>query len=50
MVIHIRDGKHEGELGVIINTSNNIHEVLTLEGDIHYYTLDSKEVIKGDYK
>lgn len=44
--IEIKDGKHKGELGVIVDTNpfNGVRKVLTLEGDCHYFDKDGKEV------
>ncbi len=44
-IIEIKDGKHSGESGVVIKISKDgIKEVLTLEGDIHYYNQGNFEV------
>ena len=45
--IEIKDGKHKGELGVVIEKlPNGKLKTLTLEGDIHYYDKEGKEQIK----
>lgn len=44
MTIEIKDGKHRGELGVVIEEmSDGRLKTLTLEGDIHYYDKEGKE-------
>lgn len=41
--INIIDGKHAGEIGVVIKEYRGIKEVLTLEGDVHIYDSNGKE-------
>ena len=43
--IRIENGKHKGELGVVLEVNiNGIRKTLTLEGDIHYYDQQGYEV------
>lgn len=42
--IEIKSGKHAGELGVIVETKDGIHKVLTLEGDCHFCNDDGEEI------
>lgn len=43
--IEIKDGKHAGELGVVIERlPDGRLKTLTLEGDIHYYGKDGREI------
>jgi len=47
MSIEIKDGKHQSELGVVIEEMPDGRlKTLTLEGDIHYYDKDGKEQAK----
>ncbi len=46
--IEIKDGKHKGELGVVIETqSDGSQKTLTLEGDIHFYNQEGYEEMTG---
>ncbi len=45
--VHIKDGDHAGELGIIVESSKNYNKILTLEGDYHYYNDDGYEVNKA---
>ena len=43
--IEIQDGKHKGELGVVVEEmADSVVKVLTLEGDCHYYDRDNQEI------
>ena len=45
LAIEIKDGQHEGELGVILEKSKDgVRKVLTLEGAIHFYDEKGYEI------
>ena len=45
--IEIKNGKHRGELGIVVQViAENVLKVLTLEGDYHYLNSEGYEAAK----
>ncbi len=48
LTFKIKDGKHQGELGIIIEElPDGRLKTLTLDGDIHYYDKDGIEATRA---